>query len=111
MTANSASKAAAAGERAEAKASQKSGSGGAKRRLSFNEKHALEALPAKIAQLEKDIASLQRRLADPDLYSKDRKAFDRISASLVQAQNDLREAENRWLELELLRENLANQTS
>jgi ATP-binding cassette subfamily F protein uup len=111
FSSNSASKAAAAGERAEAKASQKSGSGGAKRRLSFNEKHALEALPAKIAQLEKDIASLQRRLADPDLYSKDRKAFDRISASLVQAQNDLREAENRWLELELLRENLANQTS
>jgi ATP-binding cassette subfamily F protein uup len=111
FSSNSASKAAAAGERAEAKASQKSGSGGAKKRLSFNEKHALEALPAKIAQLEKDIASLQRRLADPDLYSKDRKAFDRISASLVQAQNDLREAENRWLELELLRENLANQTS
>ncbi len=88
----------------------KAGSGGepkAKRRLSFNEKHALETLPAKIAALEKQIERLQRQLADPSLYAKDRRAFDQASAALVKAQEELAEAEHRWLELEVLREEIA----
>ncbi len=78
-----------------------------KRRLSFNEKHALETLPKKMATLEKDIAALQKRLADPALYAKDRQAFEKASAALVSAQNELADAENRWLELEMLREEIA----
>jgi ATP-binding cassette subfamily F protein uup len=77
-----------------------------KRRLSFNEKHALETLPKKIATLEKEIADLQKRLADPALYAKDRQAFEKASAALVSAQSELAEAENRWLELEMLREEI-----
>ncbi len=79
----------------------------AKKRLSFKDKHALETLPARIANLEKDIASLQQRLSDPALYAKDRQAFEQASAALVKAQDDLAEAEHRWLELEILREALA----
>ncbi len=78
----------------------------AKRRLSFNEKHALETLPAKIAALEKEIARLQVQLHDPALYAKDRAAFDKASAALVKAQEELAEAEHRWLELEILREQI-----
>jgi ATP-binding cassette subfamily F protein uup len=77
-----------------------------KRRLSFNEKHALETLPARIAALEKEIARLQERLHDPALYAKDRSAFDAASAALAKAQNELAEAEHRWLELEILREEI-----
>ncbi len=80
----------------------------AKKRLSFNEKHALETLPAKITALEKEIAGLQKRLADPALYGKDRQAFDTASAALVKAQGALADAENRWLELEILREQVAS---
>ena len=71
----------------------------AKRRLSFNEKHALETLPARIAALEKDIAALQKKLSDPALYAKDRPAFEEASAALAKAQEELAEAEHRWLEL------------
>jgi ATP-binding cassette subfamily F protein uup len=78
-----------------------------KRKLSFNEKHALETLPGKIAKLEKDIGDLQKRLEDPALYAKDRDAFEKTSDALVKAQNDLSEAESRWLELEMLREEIA----
>jgi ATP-binding cassette subfamily F protein uup len=78
-----------------------------KRRLSFNEKHALETLPAKIASLEREIAELQRRLGDPSFYGRDRQAFDNASAALVRAQGELAEAEHRWLELEILKEELA----
>ena len=79
----------------------------AKRRLSFNEKHALETLPAKIASFEMEIAELQERLHDPAFYAKDREAFEKVSAALVKAQAALTEAEHRWLELEILRDELS----
>jgi ABC transport system ATP-binding/permease protein len=77
-----------------------------KRRLSFNEKHALETLPKTIAKLQKDIAGQQRILDDPDLYRKDRKTFDAASAAIAVAQTELTAAEDRWLELEMLREEI-----
>ena len=79
----------------------------AKRRLSFHEKHALETLPATIAALQADIRKLDARLADPGLYARDRKSFDATSAALATAHAELSAAEERWLELEMLREELA----
>jgi ABC transport system ATP-binding/permease protein len=77
-----------------------------RRRLSFNEKHALETLPRTIAKLQADIARQQRLLDDPDLYRKDRKAFDAASAAIATAQQELAAAEDKWLELEVLREEI-----
>ena len=76
----------------------------ARRRLSFNDKHALETLPARIAALEAEIAKLTKTIADPDLYARDRTAFDKASAALGKAQTDLAAAEDEWLRLEELRE-------
>jgi ATP-binding cassette subfamily F protein uup len=76
----------------------------ARRRLSFNDKHALETLPARITALEAEIATLSRTIADPDLYARDRAAFDNASAALGKAQADLAAAEDEWLRLEELRE-------
>src|ERR1700758_2599634 len=45
----------------------------AKRRLSFNEKYALETLPGEIATLQARIKAAQERLADAGLYARDRK--------------------------------------
>ncbi len=77
-----------------------------KRRLSFHEKHALETLPGAMAALQSKIGMLQQRLADPNLYANDRKAFDDASSALVDAQSELTGAEEKWLELEILREEL-----
>src|SRR5579863_397034 len=77
-----------------------------KRRLNFNEKHALETLPKTIAKLQAEIAKQQRHLDDPDLYKKDRKKFDQASDALTKAQKELQEAEDKWLELEVLREEI-----
>ena len=77
-----------------------------KRRLSFNEKYALETLPGEIAALQDRIRTAQERLADASLYARDRKAFDAISAALVADQDALAAAEDRWLELEILRETI-----
>ena len=79
----------------------------AKRKLSFKDKHALETLPATIAALQKEILTLERKLADPKLYSSDPKAFATTLQRLAAAQSDRTTAEERWLELEMLREELA----
>ena len=77
-----------------------------KRRLNFNEKHALETLPKTIEKLHAEIAKRQKLLDDPDLYARDRKKFDEASAAIARAQHELAAAEDRWLELEVLREEI-----
>jgi ATP-binding cassette subfamily F protein uup len=78
----------------------------AKRRLSFHEKHALETLPAQIAALQASLRRLQDRLDDPGLYARDRQAFTETSEALSATQAQLAAAEERWLELEMLREEI-----
>jgi ATP-binding cassette subfamily F protein uup len=78
----------------------------AKRRLKFHEKHARETLPKKIAALKEPIRALQPTFDDADLYSRDPAAFSKISDALVSAQAELAEAEENWLELEILREEI-----
>ena len=70
------------------------------KKLSFKEKHALETLPQTIAKLEADIAKFSKRLADPQLFAKDRAGFDKATADLAKAQRDLEASELLWLELE-----------
>ncbi|MDQ7077996.1 MAG: hypothetical protein Q9M45_09205 [Robiginitomaculum sp.] len=41
-------------------------------------------------------------LADPDLFTNDRKRFDQASAALVESTQRLEEMELRWLELDEL---------
>jgi ATP-binding cassette subfamily F protein uup len=81
-------------------------SGATKRKLSFNEKHALETLPKTIKTLQAEIAKQQRFLDDPNLYTRDRKRFDAASIAIATAQSELAAAEDRWLELEVLREEI-----
>ena len=78
----------------------------AKKKLSFNEKYALENLPKQMAKLQGEIAALQKKLDDPGLYARDRKAFDAASAAIAKAQADLAAAEEKWLALEMLREEI-----
>ncbi len=77
-----------------------------KRKLSFKEKHALETLPARIDALSTDIAKLQAKLADGTLYTKDPKSFADTTAALAKSQADLAAAEEQWLELEMLRQEI-----
>jgi ABC transport system ATP-binding/permease protein len=76
----------------------------AKRRLSFHEKHALETLPAEIAELQAKVRALQETFDDPELYARDPKLFTETSSQLAAAHDDLAAAEEKWLQLEILRE-------
>ncbi|KAB2942327.1 ABC-F family ATP-binding cassette domain-containing protein [Hyphomicrobium sp.] len=78
----------------------------AKRRLSFKDKHALETLPKQLAALQDEANKLHDALADPALYARDAKAFAEKSARLTAVQAELSAAEEKWLELEILREEI-----
>jgi ABC transport system ATP-binding/permease protein len=80
-----------------------------RRRLSFHEKHALETLPRQIAELQGRVGQLQQRLADPNLYARDREAFAQVSNALAAVQLELTSAEEKWLQLEILREEIEGQ--
>jgi ATP-binding cassette subfamily F protein uup len=79
----------------------------ARRRLMFKDKHALETLPKTIASLQAEMKSLQTKLDDPDFYVRDRAGFEKVTAALGELQQKIAAAEEQWLELEILREEIA----
>lgn len=75
-------------------------------KLSFKQKHALETLPGRIDELTNRVADLETALADPALFTKDPDAFAAKSKELAKAQTKITAAEEEWLKLEMLREEM-----
>jgi ABC transport system ATP-binding/permease protein len=78
----------------------------AKRKLSFKEKYVLDNLPTKIDMLKIELAKLEHVLADPTLFIRDPKTFEKSSKRHAAARGELVKAEEQWLELEMMREEL-----
>ncbi len=78
-----------------------------KRKLSFKEKFALDNLPGKMEKLKSELSQLEKLMADPQLFAKDSKKFETSSLRFGKASEELAKAEEQWLELEILREELA----
>ncbi len=76
-----------------------------RRKLSFNEQHALKTLPQQLEKLQAEAGKLNAALAG-DLYSRDPKLFARASARLDEVTREIAQVEERWLELEMLREEI-----
>jgi ABC transport system ATP-binding/permease protein len=76
------------------------------RKMTFKDKHALDTLPSRIAALEADVARLSEVLANADLYAREPARFADATQALDAAQGALAAAEERWLALEMLREEL-----
>jgi ATP-binding cassette subfamily F protein uup len=77
-----------------------------KGKLSFKQKHALETLPKQMDKFRAEIEALGKKLADPKLYAKDPAAFAAASKTMGEVEAALAKAENDWLELEMIREEL-----
>ena len=80
--------------------------GGKSLKMSFKDKHALENLPEKIANLENAIVVFKAALGDPNLFTSNPKRYNRTAANLAKAETDFSASQERWLELEMLREGL-----
>ncbi|MFJ6023355.1 ABC-F family ATP-binding cassette domain-containing protein [Brevundimonas sp. NPDC092305] len=69
-------------------------------KLSFKDAHRLKELETLLEALPGQIAAHDATLADPDLYARDPKAFDRAMTAAAKAREQLEAAELEWLELE-----------
>ena len=74
------------------------------KKLTFTQKHQLEKLPTQIEAMEKEAKLLENKLNDPVLYQEDPKKFNEYALKLADLKNKIEEAENLWLELQLLAE-------
>ena len=75
-------------------------------KLSYKHKFRLEKLPKEMDALETQIANYEKAISDPELYSKNPDEFAKVSKALETAQTNLSEAEEEWLELEMLKEEM-----
>ena len=66
-------------------------------RLSFKDQHILDSMPALIADLEKQIATIETALAAPDLFATDPAKFNKLADQLAAMQTDKAEKEDAWL--------------
>jgi ABC transport system ATP-binding/permease protein len=75
-------------------------------RMNFDDQRMLETLPDQIAAFQTQIAGLNAVLTDPDLYARDATQFRATMEVLAIACEELAAAEERWLRLEMLREEI-----
>ena len=75
-------------------------------KLSFKDKHALETLPTEIETIDVRITAIEAQMADPTLFTQDPDRFHALSQELGTLQSDKDVKEERWLELEMKREEL-----
>jgi ABC transport system ATP-binding/permease protein len=79
----------------------------AQTKLSYKQEREADALPAQMAEIEEEVEGIEALLADPDAYARDPAVYQAAVARLDVAKAELFAVEERWLELEVLRESLA----
>jgi ATP-binding cassette subfamily F protein uup len=76
-------------------------------KLSYKDQRDLDRLPGEIERLEAQIAATEDVLADPDLYVRDPKRFADLSDQAAKLRTEKHAAEERWLEVAELAEELS----
>ncbi len=77
-----------------------------KRKLSFKDKRALDMLPDRMDALRGELHALEAKLADPDFAAREPAAFETATIRYSRAREELEQAEDEWLALEILREGM-----
>ncbi|MBO0345352.1 ABC-F family ATP-binding cassette domain-containing protein [Roseibium limicola] len=77
-----------------------------KAKLSFTQQHLLKTLPTRITEIEKELLTVQKDMADPALYSKNPDKFAKLTARITDLTTEKSQAEEQWLELEMLKEEM-----
>lgn len=79
----------------------------AQTKLSFKDEHRQKEIDGLIPKLQAEIAKLETDLADPALYARDPEGFNKKSARIGAAREELDGVEMEWLEIEEKRAGLA----
>ena len=72
-------------------------------KLTYTQEHELKHLPEQIEKMETTLSEIEEQLADPALYTRDAKAFERLTRQHADLTHKKHEAEARWVELEGMR--------
>jgi ATP-binding cassette subfamily F protein uup len=77
------------------------------KKLSFKDQRDLDRLPGEVARIDGEIAAIEQVLHDPDLYARDPGRFDELTRRAAALRIEKNAAEERWLEVAELAENLS----
>jgi len=80
-------------------------------KLTYNDQRDLDRLPGEIERIEGEIAEAEEALHDPDLYSRDPDRFHALTAKVADLRREKHAAEERWLEVAAMAEELQRQAS
>ncbi|HEX8062299.1 MAG TPA: ATP-binding cassette domain-containing protein [Allosphingosinicella sp.] len=69
------------------------------RKLTYKDQRDYDLLPARIQEIEAQIARDEEALGDPDLYTRDPGRFAALTAAIEKARAERYAAEERWLQL------------
>ncbi|MCP1200181.1 ABC-F family ATP-binding cassette domain-containing protein [Notoacmeibacter sp. MSK16QG-6] len=75
-------------------------------KLSYKQQFRLEKLPGEMEALNAEIEKGEAKLAEPDFFSRDPQGFNALAKEIEAAKGKLTAAEEEWLELEMLKEEL-----
>jgi ATP-binding cassette subfamily F protein uup len=81
--------------------------GAARNKLTYKDQRDLDRLPGEIERIEREMANAEASLADPDLYARDPHRFAELTKTLDTLRSDKHAAEERWLEVAAMAEELA----
>lgn len=76
------------------------------KKLSYKDHRELQQLPKKIEKLEADITEMNDLLSDGGFYNRDPDEFHEVTQRHIRVSERLRQAEERWLELEEMQTNV-----
>tara|TARA_B110000977_G_scaffold199068_1_gene285392 strand:- start:575 stop:2446 length:1872 start_codon:yes stop_codon:yes gene_type:complete len=97
--------------KAKKKPAQEKPTGPQKERLSYKQTYLLKTLPEEMSRLEAAIATAAEKLGDMTFFAKDPDAYQALSAQMDADNTAFCEAEEMWLELEILRETIEDNPS
>ena len=79
--------------------------------MNFKESYNLKMLPLKITKLERELKDYETILNDKELFNNDRKTFEKAANKIVNIKKIISEAENKWLELQILNDEINKQST
>ena len=71
----------------------------ARRKLSYKDQRDCDLLPARIEEIDKDMAAIETELSDGNLFTRDNARFNALTGKLDTLRDEKAAAEDRWLAL------------
>ncbi len=76
-------------------------------KLSYKDQRDYDILPARITEIDGEVAAAEKELSDPALYTRNHARFAALSAKADALRAEKDKAEERWLELAMMVEDMA----